>query len=490
MILAPGLDIARGLDAGQVERLAQCGHRPRRDQFVVAIQVGQIRQMPFGRQVGDVAIPVQQVERRIVLAQQVIVGDVIPDQVAPAQQVEGRGHIAAVEIAVGRQRADRVEHLVVDEQVQFAGRLEVDLGGEEGRAGDLGRFLPRREHRQHRGQRRARHAIADGVDARHVQQVADRIDRVDLGRDIIVPDHVLQRCVRRFPRHHEDGNALVHRPADEALLRGQVEDVIAVDPRREDHQRGLQHRHGRGRRLDQLIERRPLHHRARRHRQIAADREGVGVGLGQLAPLQVGHHVLHAVEQILTAGLQRLLDHLRVGRPEIGRAHRIDEALCGELQPLRVARLDPGDLVDRFQHVIGDQEIALANQVEHRIGAPGVVGEALVAGVLRILLRPRRIGVQKPLPQCGSLGPEILCALQRRRVVEAGHDRPAAAVVCIPGGLQPLLHQQLLHAADDVGPMLEVGEGGRGGRVGLIGHDGSLPQAVTSAKAGVSSCMR
>src|SRR3546814_20040049 len=53
--------------------------------------------MPLRRQVGDVAVPIEQVEGRIVVAEQIIADDIIPDQVAPTQRVEGRGHIAADE---------------------------------------------------------------------------------------------------------------------------------------------------------------------------------------------------------------------------------------------------------------------------------------------------------------------------------------------------------------------------------------------------------
>ena len=48
---------------------------------------------------GAVAVPVQQVEGGRLLAQQVIVDDIGPDQVVGAQQVEHVGHLAAVEIS-------------------------------------------------------------------------------------------------------------------------------------------------------------------------------------------------------------------------------------------------------------------------------------------------------------------------------------------------------------------------------------------------------
>ena len=69
-------------------------------QLVALVERLEIVAVPAGRQVGGVAVPVEQVERRRLLAEQVIVDHVVPDEVAAAQQVEGRGHVAAVEIAL------------------------------------------------------------------------------------------------------------------------------------------------------------------------------------------------------------------------------------------------------------------------------------------------------------------------------------------------------------------------------------------------------
>src|SRR3546814_2474887 len=77
---------------------------------------------------------------------------------------------------------------------------------------------------------------------------------VDLGGDIVVERHVGHALIRRFPGDHENGEALLDRPADEALLRVQIEDVEAVDPGREDDERRLEHFLGRRRILNELVE--------------------------------------------------------------------------------------------------------------------------------------------------------------------------------------------------------------------------------------------
>src|SRR3546814_6607859 len=63
-----------------------------------------------------------------------------------------------------------------------------------------------------------------------------------------------QRLVGIDPGDHEDRVALLDGPADEGVLRPQVEDVILVDPRRDDQQRALVDLLGRGRVLDELHE--------------------------------------------------------------------------------------------------------------------------------------------------------------------------------------------------------------------------------------------
>ena len=193
----------------------------------------------------------------------------------PAQQVEGRRHVATVEIPLFLgQLVEQPHRLVAEEQLEVARLAEIDLRGKEGRALDLGRLALGFEIGQGRRQRRPGHAIADDVDRIDIQRVAHRIDRVDLALEhIIVERDVGDALVGRFPADHEQRNALVDAPADEAFLRGQVEDVEAVDPRREDDQRGCHHLVGDRRIMDQLEERRFMDHLARRRGEVAADLE-------------------------------------------------------------------------------------------------------------------------------------------------------------------------------------------------------------------------
>jgi hypothetical protein len=127
--------------------------------------------------------------------------------------------------------------------------------------------------------------VAASVHRRYFEPAAHRVDRLDLGADVIVPDDVGHGLVCGLPRNHENGDPLLHRPAHEAFRRVEIEDVEAVDPWREDHQRHFQHLFGHRAVLDQLEQRRFMHDLAGGDGNIAAEFEGAVVGMGQLAPL-------------------------------------------------------------------------------------------------------------------------------------------------------------------------------------------------------------
>ena len=96
--------------------------------------------------------------------------------------------------------------------------------------------------------------------------------------DVVVPG---QRPLLRAgvaPGHQEDGVALGHRVRDERVRRLQVEDVVLVDARRDDHQRPLVDLVGRRGVLDQLDQLVLEDHGARRGADVAAHLERRLVG--------------------------------------------------------------------------------------------------------------------------------------------------------------------------------------------------------------------
>ena len=260
-------------------------------------------------------------------------------------------------------------------------------------------------------------------------------------------------------------DALVDAPFDEAFLGREVEDVEAVDPRREDHDRRLQHLVGRRRVLDQLVERRLLDHLARRRREVAPDLEHAGLGLRQLPRRNVLQHVGEALEQILAARLERPLEHLRVGQREVGRAHRVDEAARREAQllarrrrrrprsrrPCRAAGRTPANRSGGWCRRSGSRAIRA-----RRSGGPCAPSR-----------RGRRRGhpAEHLAPGLEPLGPGLRAgAHQRHRVGRGALRRRSRTRAAIQAGngwsffrlLGPEFHQHLLGAAHHQRPMLPV----------------------------------
>ena len=75
----------------------------------------------------------------------------------------------------------------------------------------------------------------------HFQTIADMIDCVHLRPNEVIPNDVCHRVIGRFPTDHEYTQPLIHGPFDETFLWCQVQNIKAVDPRRENHQRNFVH---------------------------------------------------------------------------------------------------------------------------------------------------------------------------------------------------------------------------------------------------------
>src|SRR6478672_7175968 len=104
MIFPARLNIGRRLYRIDVDTDSGDLDRPFLRQLVPLVEGLEIIAVPRGGQVRRVAVPVEQVERRGLVAHQVIVDDVTPDEIASAQQIERRRHVAAVEIALLRRQ--------------------------------------------------------------------------------------------------------------------------------------------------------------------------------------------------------------------------------------------------------------------------------------------------------------------------------------------------------------------------------------------------
>ena len=180
---------------------------------------------------------------------------------------------------------------------------------------------------------------------------------------------------------------LIHRPANEGILRAQIKDIVFVDPRRQDQQRALQHFFSSGRILDQLHQIILINNLARRDGDILAHLELAFIRHADakiaLPTFKVGQQIGQALQQILATRLRRAAQHFWIGHSEIRGAHRIHELAGIKIHLLRGFLIQPFGVMHQALHIAGREQITLPDEVKHFIVAPGFVLEALIFLVFR-----------------------------------------------------------------------------------------------------------
>ena len=345
---------------------------------------------------------------------------------------------------------------------------EVDLGGEEGRRADA--LVARGGHVGEADREdRPADAIAHGVDAvgtggaeRHVHRLDDPGLHVVLEACPGVP------LVRIDPRDDEDRVPLLDAPADERFLRGEVEDVELVDPRRHDDQRSRQHLLRRRVVADDLAQVVLVDHLARCCGEVLAETEVAGAGLADAQVAAAGLDVLgehvHAPHEVLGVGREGLAEQFRVGHDEVGRRQRVRDLPDVEGRLAACMRVEPARLVREIAGPSAGDQVGLPDEVEELVVAPVGIGKAPVA---RIGLDGRRRGLsQHPFHR-------------RRPEVEIARPEPALRLEGALGVRHPVLAdpgQDLDDVAEPVSQIegrlpllarLEVG----GGRLADLLHD-------------------
>ena len=143
---------------------------------------------------------------------------------------------------------------------------------------------------------------------------------------------------------------LRNRVLDQRVARAEIEQVILVDAWRHEQDRRLFHLICLRRVLNELDQLVLENHGPGCDGQVASDFESGLVDPGDPALLQIVDQILHTVREACGPGLDRLADHLWIGRGEIRRTHRVDEltGIKPKLQSRLVVHLRP---VDEFMQL-------------------------------------------------------------------------------------------------------------------------------------------
>jgi len=237
---------------------------------------------------------------------------------------------------------------------------------------------------RHQGERAAQ-AEPDQVDLAAAGDVLDDVHRrAGAADEVVIHGGVGHRRVGVAVADREDRALVAHRPLDEAALRGEVHHVVLVDPGRAAQQRHVVDLAGLRLVLQDLDEVAAVDHLRRGGGEVAADLERRHVDLAR--PAVVVQHVVDevagAVGEAATAGVQRLLEHRRVGDREVRRRERVGDEAQRQLRLAGLHRVEVGD-AQQVQAVLAGGEVRLAQRPERGVALPGGVEEPLVLRVDR-----------------------------------------------------------------------------------------------------------
>ena len=364
-------------------------------QGVLQVQRHQVFVVHARWQAGGVGVPGHQVVALVALAHQVFAHLARPHQVARVQELERAAHLLARQEALTLgDVAQQVDLALVDEQAQLARGVEVDLRGQQrqrqrrrqvGVAGHAALARQRADGDRHQ---RAAQAVAHGVQRRVVGILAGGAHGIEHAQlQVVVHRQVAVRLVRVAPRHHVHRVALADQVAHHRVVRRQIEDVVLHDPRRQDEHRLRVHLVGLRGVADQLHQVVAEHHLTGRDGDIAADHEAAAAGLvlRRRHAADVGGQVLHALEQVGTAGLQGVLEQHRVGQQAIGRRQHVQPLAREEVHQLAVVRAHARHLGGFAPEHLGVAECG-APAVERPLG-PFVGAKARI-----VVLQARAVG--------------------------------------------------------------------------------------------------
>ncbi len=237
VVVDPGHAEAVHRDLLQVDRRAAHLQASRMAQRVVLEEIQQVA-MQSGGQARVVVVPVEDVERGRLLAQQVVVDPVVPDQVIGAHPGEHPRHVAAVEYALLVGAAlGRFQGLLVDEQRGRAVDLAVEQAHQVAGAGDAPQLALGLQVALQGGDGQAAGAGAHQVDFAGAGDRPAHVERLFEGGDVGGQAPFAVSHIRVAPADHKGLQAVFQGVLHKAVGRAQVENVVLVDLRRHDQQR-------------------------------------------------------------------------------------------------------------------------------------------------------------------------------------------------------------------------------------------------------------
>ena len=336
-------------------------------------------------QVRLVRVPGQDVEGGRLVAHQVVVDPVVPDQVVRPHPGENRRHRLTVHHPHGpgapggeAQQWLGIEHpdLAVRRPIE---QRHSETGGADSAVADGRKVV------EHGGRRDAARTQPEDM---HLARAGDVLHRVQRGDDrpavgIQVPVPVL--LARVAPGDREDLQTLLGGELDQRPARRQIHEVVLVDLRGNYDDRNLLH--GRSLRavlqeFENLI---AVDHRALRDRDVLADDELRPVDLRRQAAVvrEVGQVVPGAGGEVCAAGLEGAFERGGVAQQRVGRRHsrrhrQREEPSAFPLVPVREV-----DLLRQPGQRVGRREVALHQPVVGGVPGPGRVAEPPIPGIRR-----------------------------------------------------------------------------------------------------------
>ena len=236
------------------------------------------------------------------------------------------------------------------------------------------------------GHQRTADAVAGGIQLRRAGRPLGGV----AGGEEALAHVVAERPVRMFsvgvdPGDHQHGEPLRHRPADEGLPRIEIQDVVLVDPRRNDEQGEFRHRLCRRLILDELHDLVLVNDLAGRGGHVAPELEGAPIGLGNAQAAAAGFDIalkpLQSFHQIAGIAGEGCPQHFRIGEYEVGRRQRIYDLLDVEPRLVAGVIVNVIRLADHIERPPRRDEIRLLQEVEERIFLPFTIPEAAIVRV-------------------------------------------------------------------------------------------------------------